>query len=168
MFSIGDTVFYGAHGVCVIDDIEEQSFSGKTKSYYILRSYHDLTLKLFHPVDAVESKLTAIPSKDKANLILESFNNPPDEWTERVNERSQIYQRILESENHLRIAQMMNTILRKKRELELVNKKLANQDLQILKQVSPILYKELSVSLDIPVEEVEKKVEEIIKKNLNA
>lgn len=165
MFSIGDTVFYGAHGVCVIEDIEDQTFSGNTKSYYILRSFHDKTLKLFHPVEAVESKLTPIPTKEKGTLILETFKNPPDEWNERVTERSQTYQRILDSENHLRIAQMMNTILRKKQVLEQENKKLANQDMQILKQVAPILYKELSVSLNITVEEVEEKIEEIIRTN---
>ncbi len=127
MFSIGDTVFYGSHGVCVIEDIEEQTFSGNTKSYYILRSFHDKTLKLFHPVDAAESKLTPIPSKEKGTLILDTFKNPPDEWNDRVNERGQNYQKILESNNHLLIAQMMNTILRKKQELELENKKLASK-----------------------------------------
>ena len=63
------------------------------------------------------------------------------------------------------IAQMINTILRKKNELELEDKKLASQEMQILKQVTPLLHKELSVSLEITVEEVADKIEEIIRKN---
>ena len=165
MFSIGETVFYGAHGVCIVEDIQDQTFSGKTKSYYILRSYHDKSLKLFHPVDADDSKLTPIASKEKAKLILDTFKNPPDEWSERVIDRAHNYQKTLGSKNDFLIAQMMNTIIRKKNELELEGKKLASQDMQMLKQITPIMHKELSVSLEIPVEEIADKIEEIIREN---
>ena len=88
MFSIGETVFYGAHGVCIVEDIQEQTFSGKTKSYYILRSFHDKSLKLFHPVDTDESKLTPIASKEKAQMILDTFKSPPDDWNDRAIDRA--------------------------------------------------------------------------------
>ncbi|WP_052124051.1 CarD family transcriptional regulator [Ureibacillus manganicus] len=165
MFSIGDTVFYGAHGVCIVEDIQEQTFSGNTKSYYILRSHHDKTLKLFHPVNSDDSKLTPIASKEKAELLLETFKNPSDEWNDRAIDRVNNYQKILETNNDFKIAQMLNTILRKKYELEQEGKKLASQDQQILKQVTPIFNKELSVSLKVTVEEVAEKIDELILKN---
>lgn len=165
MFSIGDTVFYGAHGVCIVEDIQEQTFSEKTKSYYVLRSFHDKTLRLFHPVNSEDSKITPIATKEKAGLLLDTFKNPPDEWNDRAIERTNNYHKILESNNDFMIAQMVNTILRKKIELELEGKKLASQDMQIVKQVTPILHKELSVSLEITVEEVADKIEEIIREN---
>ncbi|MEK9197251.1 CarD family transcriptional regulator [Ureibacillus sp. 179-F W5.1 NHS] len=162
MFTIGDKVFYGAHGVCVIQDIQELSFSGQQKHYYVLHSYHDASIKLYHPVETEDSKLAPITSKKEAEGILEIFKNPPDVWQERMVDRSQHYQNILESKDHVQIAQMMNTILRKKNELEQDNKKLTNHDTQILKQVSPIFYEELAISLELSVEEVMKRVEETI------
>ena len=46
MFSINDTVLYGANGVCRITDICQKEFSGVIKDYYILTpvSYTHLTL----------------------------------------------------------------------------------------------------------------------------
>ncbi|MNP09038.1 hypothetical protein D3C76_1011280 [compost metagenome] len=61
---------------------------------------------------------------------------------------------------------MTNTILRKKIELENENKKLPSHDAEILNHVSPILYKELAISLDISTQEVTKKIERIIKENV--
>lgn len=165
MFSIGDTVFYGSHGVCIVEDIQEQTFSGNTKTYYILRSFHDKTLKLFHPVNSDDSKLTPIASKEKAELILDTFKNSPDEWNDRAIERANNNQKVLETNNDFKIAQMLNTIMRKKSQLELEGKKLASQEQQILKQVTPIFQKELSISLEIPIEEVADRIEKLIQKN---
>lgn len=114
MFTIGETVFYGAHGVCIIDDIQEQTFRGKTKQYYVLHSLHNPSLKLFYPVGKEQSKLMPVASQQKAESILSIFNNVPSEWIERPQERAQTYHRILESGNIGDIAQMLNTILRKK------------------------------------------------------
>lgn len=166
MFSKGDTVFYGSHGVCAIEDIQDQTFSGVKKSYYILRSYRDASLKLFHPVETENPKLTPIASKEKAKIILDTFKNAPSHWPERVNERSQYYEEILENENHIQIAQMMNTILRKQIELEREDKKLTTIDLQMVKNVSSILYEELAISLEVSIDEVKDKIDKIILENL--
>lgn len=162
MFTVGDTVFYNSHGVCVIEDIQEKTFWGEKKFYYILSSYHNAALKLYYPVETDESQLTAIASKKKAELILEQFKNSPEPWNERIQERQQSYKKILKSNNHILIAKMINTILRKKTELENQDKKLPSGDQQTLNQVLPILYKELAVSLDISVDVVIKEVEQLI------
>lgn len=162
MFTVGDTVFYSSNGVCVIEDIQERTFWGEKKLYYILRSSHNEALKLYYPVETDQSQLTEIVSKKKAELILEQFKNPPDPWNERMQERQHSYQKILKSNNHIQIAKMVNTILRRKIELESQEKKLSSGDQQLLNQVLPILYKELAVSLDISVEVVIKEVEQLI------
>ena len=165
MFSIGDKVFYGAHGVCIIQDIQELAFSGQQKQYYILHSYHDSSIKLYHPVEGKDSKLSPITSKEAAKGILETFKNPPDAWPDRMNERNQHYQKVVESKNHIQIAQMINTLLRKKFELEKEEKNLPPQDLQVLKQVTPLFSEELALSLNVTAEQLMEKVEEIILEN---
>jgi len=165
MFSIGDKVFYGAHGVCIIQDIQEITFSGQQKNYYILHSYHDASIKLYHPVDAKNSKISPITTKDAAQVIMETFKNPPDVWHSRMNERTQHYQKVIESKNHIEIAQMINTILRKKIELEKEDKTLPNQDLLMLEQVTSIFSEEMAISFNITAKQVMDKVEAIILAN---
>lgn len=162
MFSIGDKVFYGAHGVCIIHDIQELSFSGRSKNYYILHSHHDTSIKLYHPVEAKDSKLSAITSKEEAEVILKTFKNPPDVWHSRMNERTQHYQKVIESKNHIQIAQMINTILRKKFELEKEDKNLPTQDQQMLEQVTSLFSEELALSFNLTAKQVMEKVEKII------
>ncbi|WP_168193796.1 CarD family transcriptional regulator [Lysinibacillus sp. SGAir0095] len=165
MFSIGDKVFYGAHGVCIIQDIQKLTFSGQQKKYYILHSFHDVSIKLYHPVEAKDSKLSPITSKEAAEVILEAFKNPPDVWHSRMNERTQHYQKVIESKDHIQIAQMMNTILRKKFELEKEDKTLPNQDLLMLQQITSLFSEELALSFNLTAKQVMDKVEKIILEN---
>ena len=104
-----------------------------------------------------------LTSKQRANLILEIFKNPPNRWALKALERAKEHHKILESNNHFEIAQMMNTILRKQRELEKEGKKLTAQDLQVLKRIAPILVEELALSLQMTTDEVNLKIEEFLK-----
>lgn len=163
MYQVGDNVFYGAHGVCMIQDIQELTFSQTPKLYYRLQSQLNKGLILYHPVETDNPKITPVASKQRAHLILELFKNPPNRWTLKVFERAKEHQKILESNNHFEIAQMMNTILRKQIELEREGKKLYAQDLQVLKQVAPILVEELALSLQMTTDEVNLKIEKFLK-----
>ena len=51
MFSINDTVLYGANGVCRITDICQKEFSGVIKDYYILTPLSNETMTIFVPVN---------------------------------------------------------------------------------------------------------------------
>ena len=165
MFSIGDTVFYGANGVCSIEDIAEQKFGGEAQSYYTLRSHHNSNVTLYYPVNAVNSKLKKIMTKDKANAVLQCFENEADPWNDKMTARNHSYQVVIKSGEHLEVAQMMNTLLRKKQELEAIDKKLPAQDTQVLQNVSAILYEELATTLKTTATAVADKVDRIIQKN---
>ncbi|MFF5996659.1 CarD family transcriptional regulator [Lysinibacillus sp. KU-BSD001] len=165
MFSIGDTVFYGAHGICSIEDIQEQKFGGEAQSYYILRSHHSTSLTLYYPVNAVNSKLKKLMTKEKAQAVLQCFENAADSWNDRTTTRHQSYQSIIKTAGHLEIAQMTNTLLRKKLELEAIDKKLPAQDTQILQNVTAILYEELATTLQTTASDISDKVDEIIQMN---
>lgn len=163
MFSIGDVVFYNAHGVCSIEDIKEQKFGTETKLYYILRSHHTTSITLYHPVNSTKSKLKKMMTVEQAQKLLKIFEQPTGEWSERNTDRNQNYQKTLNSDNHEEIAKMVNTLLRRQQELLLVDKKLPSQDAQMLQRVLPILEEELSISLKLSNQEVSKLIEEKIK-----
>ena len=60
---------------------------------------------------------------------------------------------------------MMNTLLRKKLDLEANDKKLPAQDTQMLQNISAILYEELATTLKTTANAISDKVDQIIQKN---
>lgn len=165
MYSIGEKVFYGVHGVCIIEDIQEQNFTGQNRSYYTLRSYQNESLQLYHPVECENSKLEPVISAETAREILEVFKKPASEWQDRPTSRNYQYREAINSSDHFEIAQMVNTMLRKKFELVRAEKKMPSQDMQNLLKVSPILYEELALSLGTTAEKIAKQIEELILQN---
>ena len=165
MYSIGEKVFYGVHGVCIIEDIQEQNFTGKKTPYYTLRSYQNESMQLYHPVECENSKIEPVISAETAAEILEVFKDPASEWQDRPTSRNYQYREAINSSDHFEIAQMLNTMLRKKYELAHADKKMPSQDAQNLLKVSPILYAELALSLGTTSERIAKKIEEHILQN---
>lgn len=165
MYSIGETVFYGPHGVCFIEDIQELTFSEQKKQYYILRSHQNKTLTLYHPVKTENPKISPLPSKQKAELILETFQDSSIDWIERAPDRAQSFKAALESNNPMVIAQMVNGILRKKAAMKLEHKNILSQDAQVLKQVLPILLDELAFSLNQSTDEVMQRIKKILEES---
>lgn len=165
MFSIGDTVFYSAHGICSIEEMKEQDFGKEVQLYYTLRSHHNPNLTLYHPVDTVDSKLKKLMTKEQAVSVLHCFENIADPWDEKTNVRSHAYQATINSEDHLKIAQMANTLLRRRTELETIDKKLPVHDAQVLQRITTILYEELAKALDTTAGDISDQVDEIILKS---
>lgn len=164
MYEIGDTAFYGTNGICKIKDIKEAAFHGESQLYYVLESTLYPSLILYHPVHGENSKLHKIVTPELAQQILDVFKNPADEWPDRNTLRSQNFKAVVASDDHLRIAQFLNTILRKQLDLIKLDKKLAAQDTQMMQQISTILYDELAISLKVSKEEIAKQVEREVAK----
>lgn len=162
MYQIGDVTFYNAYGICTIDGIEEREFKGQIQQYYILHSTHYPSLTLYHPVNSTNSKLKKVLSSEAASSLVECFKQPATIWEDRPNTRTQKFKEILNSNDHVRIAQLMNTLCRKKIELEAIDKKLSPQDAQVLQRIAPILYDELSLALNISKEKVMDKIDTLV------
>ena len=162
MYKIGDVTFYNAYGICTIQGIEDREFNGQVQPYYILHSTHYPTLTLYHPVNSDNPQLKKMLSKQEALQLLDYFKQPASTWETRPNTRAQRFKDILNSQSHQKIAQLMNTICRKKVELEAQDKKLSPQDMQILQRIAPILYDELALALDLTKEQITVKIEKLM------
>lgn len=162
MYSIGDITFYGINGLCKIKDIREETFKGEKQLYYILASTLYPSMTLYHPVNSENSKLQKVMSPELANEIIDVFKKEAGEWHERNAVRNQQFKTVIKSDDHLQIAQFLNTILRKQKELVELDKKLPAQDLQMAQQISLILYDELSIALKISKDQVSQKIQSLI------
>lgn len=128
MFSINDTVLYGANGVCRITDICQKEFSGVIKDYYILTPLSNETMTIFVPI----------------NWILDD------------NERKEHYRTILSSGNRLEILNMIRELYIHKQEQLKNGKKMHLSDEQLMKEAERLLYSEFSLVLNIRADEVPK------------
>ncbi|NEU32001.1 CarD family transcriptional regulator [bacterium LRH843] len=166
MFKIGDLVIYSWHGICKIDDICEKTISGITSTYYVLHpleSNHKLTIST--PIDNDKVIMLELVQKEEAREILESFKYPGIEWNENANMRPRIFTDIVSAGDRKKIAKLVNTLMRKKIEAELREKKLYERDDKLLTSTQKTLFNELAISLNTTFDEIYERVIGFIKEN---
>ncbi|MBA9028747.1 MULTISPECIES: CarD family transcriptional regulator [Bacillaceae] len=164
MFNIGDLIIYSAHGICKIDDICEKTVSGITRPYYVLHpieNNHQLTIST--PINNDKVVMLELIHQEDADEILESFKNTGIKWIDKPNIRHDIYFDLVNTGDRKEIAKVVNTLMRKKIEVELEERKFYEQDRKLLDTTQNILFKELAISLNTTFEEISVKVIRLIK-----
>jgi CarD family transcriptional regulator len=162
MFHVGDLIIYSAHGVCQIDDICEKTFLGVNRTYYVLHPIEEPTLIISIPLDHESVQAFKIMEKDQAETIIQSFRLPGIDWIENNHQRANRYQDIVNRGNREEISKVVNTLLKKQHEAEQNQKKLGQIDLRLLTCIQKILFTELAISLDTPLDVVEDRVKSYI------
>lgn len=158
MFNIGDLILYSTHGICRIDDICKKTFSGITKSYYVLHPMEDCNLSISTPVDNDKVVMIELLTKEEALKILESFKLPGIEWIEADGERNQKYSSIVKQGDRKEIAKIANTLMKKKISIEDSKKKFHERDKKLLTSIENILFEELAFILGTTAEEINEQV----------
>lgn len=159
MYQIGELVIYSSHGICRIDDICQKTILGKTRQYYVLRPIENKeNLTINAPIQQNENLIQRLINIEEANEILQSFKDEGIEWEENANVRYNLFNKIVQQGNRKEIAKVINTLLKKKRELKAQEKNLHKRDEELLRRVQNILYKELSIALDVSLAEIEKRI----------
>jgi CarD family transcriptional regulator len=164
MLNIGDLVIYSGHGICKIDDICDQTYSGYTKTYYVLHpleNSHQLTISI--PVDNHKVNMSRLIQSDQAKEILETFHLPGVDWIENNHNRNQVYNDIIKNGNRIEIAKVVNTLIRKKQQSEMNEKKFGEQDKHLLFAIQNILFNEIAISLNTTYDAIFKEVYKIVK-----
>ncbi|SOC03064.1 CarD family transcriptional regulator [Ureibacillus xyleni] len=162
MFKIGDTIIYSSHGLCQIDDITEKTFSGVTKTYYVLHPVDNIQLQINAPIDNKTISMLEVMTKEQANEIFTLFTLPGIEWIEKNNQRTQIYSSIIKKGNRKEISKIINTLMTKKYELEQEGKKFPEYDRKLLLSTQKVLFADLALSLETTPEIIEEKVEKLL------
>lgn len=160
MFNIGDTIIYSSHGLCQIDAISEKTFSGVTKTYYVLHPLNNEKLEISTPVD--NKTISTLMAKEEAEEILNLFTQPGIEWIEKGNQRSQGFSLIAKKGDRKEIAKVVNSLLVKKNELENFGKKFPEQDRKLLISMQSILFSELALSLNTTTEVISDKIASLL------
>ncbi|WP_374965515.1 CarD family transcriptional regulator [Lysinibacillus sp. RS5] len=154
MYNVGDVVIYSSHGLCSIEDICEQTFNDITKSYYVLQPLNEPQLIIRTPIDNSKKQLRGIIKKEEALKILHSFTSPGVEWIEQSTHRLRFYLEIIKSGNRQKQANLLNTLLRKKLEYSVTEKKFPNQEEKLLQSLQDNIFSEFSIALDKSSDEI--------------
>ncbi len=162
MFEIGDVIVYSAHGLCRIDDICERTLAGETRTYYVMHPLGDDNLTISCPVDSNKVKMLKTLERDEAEKVLQSFKEPGVEWIDDYRKRNAKYKEWINSADRMLIAKVINTLMRRDKELQANNKQLYEVDRRMLADIQQILFKELALTLGTTYEEILRQAEEMI------
>lgn len=156
MFKLNETVVY-VRDVCKITKVDEK------KEYYTLKPIEDESLIIRIPFD--NDKIRPLISKKEVEEIINQI--PEIEVLDLKNHKmlENKYKKLLNSDDHLNLVQIIKTTrLRNKERIE-SNKKTSERDNNYLNLAEKLLYNEFAAVLDMTFEETQKyiaeKVEEI-------
>ena len=156
MFNIGDAVFYGVHGVCIVEEITGREIFGKVSDYYTLRPVYSLRSKVFVPVERSDKsvELRRVMSHEDAENVIHMLKNAESAWDDDRSARKAKFTAIIRNFIPAELAGLVKTVYLKKKELEGLKKKLHTSDERALDDAERILFEELSFVFGIKREEV--------------
>ncbi len=156
MYEIGQMIVYGGGGVCRVDAIGPLEMRGAQPrtDYYTLMPVQG-SGKIFTPVDTTVYTRPVL-TREEAEALIDEMPNLPAEVYENSNPRllNEHYQTYLKSGDCTRLAMLIRAIYVKGRRAAQKGRRLGQVDERSFKRAEEMLYGELSVALDIPVEEV--------------
>lgn len=151
MYKAGDTILYGAHGVCRIETVENRKFDKESKEYYVLRPVFDQKAVIYVPTQnkALTAKMKDVLSRERINEIIDQMPYQETNWIENETERKLYYRDLLESADRIEIARMIKTLYEYKQAQSARGKKLHLADERFFKDAEKLLYDEFALVLGI-------------------
>lgn len=90
---------------------------------------------------------------------------PGANWIELDNQRTQMYYDVIRKGNRRKIANIANTLMRKKNEAKKYRRKFQERDDKLLIFIQSILFEELALALNTSHEVISKKITKFISEN---
>lgn len=156
MFEIGDYIIYGNSGVCEVVEIGPIQLNGRDndKLYYTLEPVYEKGSKVYTPVGNKKVLMRKIISKEEAFELIDNIPNIEFEidLTDKERERSiKESLRTIDCEEWIKILKALH---HRKQERHADGKKMTSSDEKFMQAAEDCLYGELSISLDMPKEEI--------------
>lgn len=157
MFHVNDYVMYATTGVCQITEIKKEKLMGnREEEYYVLHPVYQsnsTTIKI--PVNNQKVMMRHLADRDEIAALIAGIPLVNNTWIENDhlrNERCKVALRSGNCEEWIKLLRILH--FRKKDRTE-QGKKFAIADDNFMKLAERLLYEEFSVSLQIPIENIE-------------
>ncbi len=157
MFKVGEKVVYPAHGVGVIDSIEDKVVSGTEKQFYMLRIL-DSDMTIMIPTENVDSVgLRRVIGKDMVNKVYKILRDKKVEIDQQTwNRRYREYTEKIKTGSVLEIAKVLRDLFVLKGD-----KELSFGERKMLDTARNLLVKELSIARSHPEEKIMEELTDI-------
>lgn len=155
-FHKGDTVIYGASGVCEIDEITIRSFCGENREYYVLRSVYCAGETVFVPTDndVLTGKMYPALTRDEIDGLLTRLPADAPAWIESDDERKIRFAEILTSGDREALIGMIRSLYDHRERQEKRGRKLHLADERSFREGEKLLCEEFAHVLQIRPEQV--------------
>ncbi len=156
MFSIGDTVIYGADGVCRIVDIQTLDLTGDSVTYYVLLPESENGSKIFVPTEnsALTERIQPLLSKDEIVELVENVKPCEPFWSENTNIRKQRYSEAVNGGDREMMICLIRELNERKKTLTGKRKRFSVTDERYFKLAQKILYEEFSRAIPMKFEDL--------------
>lgn len=162
LFGKGEYIVYGTTGVCHVKDITSMSMDERQqeKLYYILEPMGVRGSRIMTPVEGNKSIMRPVLSRDEAYHLIDGIQDVDELWITDDKQREMKYKEALKTCDCRQWIGMIKTLYVRKKDRMSRGKRLTEVDERYFRKAKENLYRELSIPLEIPAEEVEKFIAE--------
>ena len=157
MYQVGDRIVYGSEGVCTVMAVGEAPLSAMDQSrmYYTLRPEFRVGV-IYAPTD-VSVRMRPVLTREEAWSLIRGIPALDEERREPMDAKQAAaeYKAQLQDYECADLLRLIRLIYNKNREAIRLGKSYGQTDERFLKRARELLYAELSIALDIPVDRVE-------------
>ena len=156
MYSVGQMVVYGPHGVCKIIDECPMRVDKKKVDYFVLEPVDRPGARYYIPAknDAALAKLSPVLSKDELDRLLSQAYNAEDIWVADENHRKALYRDLMNKGDRVALLCMIRSLYAHKRKQLEAGRKFHLCDENFLNDAEKLLSTEFALVLNIPPNEV--------------
>lgn len=164
MYSIGDRVVYGIHGVCRICTTETRTVDKKTVQYFVLQPEDQSGTRYYVPSGnpAALAKLRPLLSKQELMELLHSPEIRQDCWIEDEGRRKNTYRELIAACDTVALLSMVHTLHLRRKACAARGRKFHLCDENFLRDAQRVLSAELAAVLEIPVQEIPSYMEQTL------
>lgn len=157
MFKVGDVAVYPAHGVAVVESIEDKEISGSEQSFYVLRLLdNDMTI-MVPEENADNVGLREVITKKEVTSVYKILKKKQGKrGSQTWNRRHRQYMEKIKTGSVYEIAEVLRDLYLLK-----VNKELSFGERKVLDTARSLLIKELSIAKATNEGQIEKEIEKI-------
>ncbi len=157
MFQKGDYVVYHDMGVCLVEDVGipvGTPLERKQKPYYRLQPVYGKG-SIYIPTDTSLFMRAVMNRQEADQFILSIPQIAVFEEQPGFKEKDAAYRNALETHSCVDLTRILKSVYEKNLQLRESGRKMGRNDQQYKKQAEALLYGELSIALQIPLEDVE-------------
>ena len=151
MYSIGECVQYGIHGICRVCAVEERIIDRKQVRYLVLEPREQAGSRYLVPTnnEIAMAKLRPVLLREELDALLHSQAVRKDAWIADENQRKQRYRELISGGDRTALLQMVHTLYQH-RQIQLVaGRKVHLCDENFLRDAKRLIDEEFSLVLGI-------------------